>query len=89
MSNQKSVCRSCFVRFESETNSLLCSSCTREEELTISEVYVSMPRRVSRQCNTFRVVKGRSEDAIKPVFIFDMNTGKACFKDEDGLEIED
>lgn len=89
MNNQKSVCRSCFVWFESETNSLLCSSCTRVDELTISEVYVSMPRRVSRQCNTFRVVKGRSEDAIKRGIIFDMNTGKTHLKDEDGLEIED
>ena len=89
MSKQMGMCRGCFMWFESEDLTLVCEGCKHTTGPTIADVYFSMPRRVITSIQRFQVVKGRPKGVSKCDIIFDMNTGKARLKDEEGLEIKD
>lgn len=84
------VCMDCFGLFESDSHSLTCDECKGSaKSLSHAATIFINPAKPTGKVISMQIVKERVMSGRSHTLIYDITTGTARFKDEEGLEIKD
>lgn len=84
------LCMECFCIFEDPRSSLTCGECKKKAKgwKPIDAIFIN-PVKPTGKVISMQIVKERVMSGRSHTLIYDITTGTARFKDEEGLEIKD